>query len=271
MPSHTDPRPNGAGALPRRSQSLPSHSGPSLSGKVIAVTGAARGMGRAHVDACVEFGAQVIMIDLLDELGDQAVQEHGERVHYAHADVSDERDWRRALQAGLSTFGRLDGLVNNAGILVAKGMAETSSEEYDRVCAINQKGVFLGMKTVAPILRNSGGGSIVNISSTAGLVGIGDCFAYTASKFAVRGMTKAAALELAPHGIRVNSVHPGDTLTPMIEDLAGSAAVPDLTSIPLRRFARPQEIAAAVCFLLSEASSYMTGAELVLDGGYTAV
>ena len=128
--------------------------------KVIAVTGAARGMGRAHVDACIQLGARVLMIDVLDDLGSQAAQEHGSHVKYTHADVSDEHDWARALEAGLATFGRLDGLVNNAGILLPKSMADTTGDEYDRVCAINQKGVFLGMKAAAPILRDNGGGSI---------------------------------------------------------------------------------------------------------------
>jgi 3alpha(or 20beta)-hydroxysteroid dehydrogenase len=141
--------------------------------------------------------------------------------------------------------------------------------EFDRVIDVNQKSVFLGMRAIVPQMRARGTGSIVNISSTAGLVGIGECFAYSASKFAVRGMTKAAAVELAADGIRVNSVHPGDTKTPMIENLLASDAVPEVSSIPLGRFAAPSEIASAVAFLLSPASSYMTGAEMVLDGGYT--
>lgn len=210
------------------------------------------------------------MMDILDDIGAQAAREYEGRAIYVHSDVSDEQSWQDAVEQGLSAFGHIDGLVNNAGVLTAKGLADTSVEEFDRTYEINQRGVFLGIKSVAPVLRSNGSGSIVNISSTAGLVGIGECFAYTATKFAVRGMTKAAAVELAPYGIRVNSVHPGDTLTPMIEHLQNSQAVPDATSVPLGRFAVPQEISSAVCFLLSDASSYMTGTEVVLDGGYTA-
>jgi 3alpha(or 20beta)-hydroxysteroid dehydrogenase len=243
---------------------------PSLEGKVIVVTGAARGMGRAHVDACIELGAQVLMLDILDGKGADAAREYGARARYVHADVSDEGSWCHALELGLATFGRIDGLVNNAGILRAKSLMDTSAEDFERTVAVNQTSVFLGMKSVAPVLRTNPGGSIVNISSTAGLVGIGECFAYTASKFAVRGMTKAAAIELASWGVRVNSVHPGDTVTPMIEGLSGSAAVPDASAIPLGRFAVPREISGAVCFLLSDVASYITGAEIVIDGGYTA-
>jgi len=160
--------------------------------------------------------------------------------------------------------------VNNAGVLIARSLLETTTDEYERSTAVNQKGVFLGMRAAVPLLVAAGGGSIVNISSTAGLVGIGECFAYSASKFAVRGMTKAAAVELASLGIRVNSVHPGDTRTPMIEALADSEAVPETSQIPLGRHAEPTEISEAVCFLLSAGASYITGAELVVDGGYTA-
>jgi len=242
----------------------------SLAGKVIVITGAAQGMGRAHVDACVELGARVVMMDVRDDLGKEAAAEHGDRVLYVHADVSSEKDWNHAVASAMGEFGQIDGLVNNAGILITGELLDTSVENFERAVRVNQTGVFLGMRTVAPILASTGAGSIVNISSTAGLVGIGDCFAYTATKFAVRGMTKAAAVELAKKGVRVNVVHPGDTLTPMIEGLAGSDAVPDMSSIPLGRYAQPREVSAAVCFLLSDASRYMTGAEIVVDGGYTA-
>lgn len=242
----------------------------SLDGKVVMITGAARGMGRASVDMCVALGARVAMLDVQDDLAQDALDQHGHDVSYMNTDVTCVAAWARAVDNTLSVFGRLDGLVNNAGILVARSLMETSVADFDRVIDVNQKGVFLGMRAVVPALRAAGGGAIVNISSTAGLVGIGECFAYSASKFAVRGMTKAAAVELAPDRIRVNSIHPGDTQTPMIEDLLGSDAVPDVSSIPMGRFAVPTEIAAGVAYLLSPASSYMTGAEMVLDGGYTA-
>ncbi|MEV8569601.1 glucose 1-dehydrogenase [Streptomyces sp. NPDC051322] len=252
------------------SKTAASHVAASLEGKVVAVTGAARGMGMAHVHACIELGAQVLVLDVRDELGVEVADRYEDRALYVHTDVTDERDWARSVAAGLSAFGRIDGLVNNAGILVAKTLLDTSVEEYERVVAVNQRSVFLGMKAFVRPMLESGGGSIVNISSTAGLVGIAECFAYSASKFAVRGMSKAAAIELAPFGVRVNSVHPGDTLTPMIQELGDTDAVPDTSMIPLQRYANPYEISSAVCFLLSDSSSYMTGAELVLDGGYTA-
>lgn len=240
----------------------------SLQGKVIAITGAARGMGLAHARACVELGAHVVMMDVRDQLGESAARELGSQVHYVHADVTEESDWERALSIAIDKFGGLQGLVNNAGILTVASMLNTSRADYDRIIAINQTGVFLGMQAAVPLMLRSGGGSIVNVSSTAGLVGIEECFAYSASKFAVRGMTKAAAIELAGTGVRVNSVHPGDTKTPMMEGV-DSPAVPSTSAIPLGRYAEADEIASGVCFLLSDASSYMTGAELVLDGGYT--
>lgn len=238
----------------------------SLTNKVILITGAAGGMGKTHTKACLDQGAEVVLTDVVEPQG----HIDSERVTFIKADMSSSKDWETLVKTIDDVHGRLDGLVNNAGILATHTLEETSEEEFDRVIAINQKGVFLGMHFCLPLLKKSTSGSIVNISSTAGLVGIGECFAYSASKFAVRGMTKAAAIELAHVGIRVNSVHPGDTLTPMIEGLSDSAAVPDVSHIPLGRFALPEEISRAVTFLLSEASSYITGTEMVVDGGYTA-
>ena len=242
----------------------------SLAGKVVVITGAARGMGRAHVDSCIEAGALVVLADVLDDLGVElsAALPEG-RAAYVHADVSDDDHWRRVLDVAQTRFGRVDGLVNNAGILLERGLRDTSMDQFNRVVSVNQAGVFLGMRALAPVMAEGGGGSIVNISSVGGLVGFRDCFAYVASKYAVRGMSRAAALELAPDGIRVNAVFPGDTLTPMIEG-SGSDAVAEPDAIPMARYGMPTEIAAVVRFLLSDASSFMTGAELAVDGGYTA-
>lgn len=239
----------------------------SLTNKVVLITGAAGGMGQTHTQACLDLGANLVLTDVVEP---QSLIDN-DRVTFIKADVSSSQDWNALAKTIENQFGRLDGLVNNAGILTTHSLEETSEEEFDRVIAINQKGVFLGMHHCLPLLKKSSAASIVNISSTAGLVGIGECFAYSASKFAVRGMTKAAAIELAKMGIRVNSVHPGDTLTPMIEGLGDSAAVPDISHIPLGRFAQPEEISRAVTFLLSGASSYITGTEITVDGGYTAV
>jgi len=242
----------------------------SLAGKVVLVTGAARGMGRAHVESCIEGGASVVLTDVLDDLGEQVSRTFpSHRAIYVHADVTDERHWDRALDVAQTTFGRVDGLVNNAGILLERSLRDTTVNDFNKVVAVNQTGVFLGMRAVAPIMAAAGGGSIVNISSVGGLVGFRDCFAYVASKYAVRGMSRAAALELAPVGVRVNAVFPGDTLTPMIEG-SGTDAVAAPEAIPMQRHGVPSEIAGAVRFLLSDASSFMTGAELAVDGGYSA-
>ncbi len=237
-----------------------------LENKVILITGASGGMGKTHTQACLDQGSYVVLTDVVEPSDLVA----SERVSFVKADVSRSEDWQKLVGEIDKQHGRLDGLVNNAGILKTHSLEQTSEDEFDRIISINQKGVFLGMKYCLPLLEKSESPSIVNISSTAGLVGIGECFAYSASKFAVRGMTKAAAVELADKGIRVNSVHPGDTLTPMIEGLSDSAAVPDVSHIPLGRFAQPEEISQAVTFLLSDQSSYMTGTEIIVDGGYTA-
>jgi 3alpha(or 20beta)-hydroxysteroid dehydrogenase len=242
----------------------------SLAGKVVLITGAARGMGRAHVESCVAGGARVVLCDVLDDLGEALSRTlPAGRAIYLHADVTDESHWARALDVAQDRFGRLDGLVNNAGILIERSLRDTTIEDFNRVVSVNQTGVFLGMRFAAPVMAASGGGSIVNISSVGGLVGFRECFAYVASKYAVRGMSKAAALELAPDGVRVNAVFPGDTLTPMIEG-SGTDAVASPEAIPMQRYGMPREIASAVRFLLSDASSFVTGAELAVDGGYTA-
>lgn len=242
----------------------------SLAGKVVLITGAARGMGSAHVKTCIQAGARVVLADVLDDVGRELCHSLPTgRAAYIHMDVSRESDWGRALDFAHEQFGHVDGLVNNAGILLERGLRDTTVDDFNRVVAVNQTGVFLGMRAVSPVMTAAGDGSIVNISSVGGLVGFRDCFAYVASKYSVRGMSRAAALELAPAGVRVNTVFPGDTLTPMIED-AGSESVAEPDAIPMSRYGMPTEIAAAVHFLLSDASSFMTGAEVAVDGGYTA-
>jgi 3alpha(or 20beta)-hydroxysteroid dehydrogenase len=237
-----------------------------VAGKVAVVTGAAQGMGAAHARALVEHGANVVVADILDDAGGALADRLGRSALYSHLDVTNEAEWVAAVDLAQEAFGKVDVLVNNAGILDTRRLEETTLADYRRVMAVNQIGPFLGMRAAAPAMRAAGGGSIVNVSSTAGIVGFTGFFAYTAAKFAVRGMTKAAAAELAPDGIRVNSIHPGDVETPMIAEID----VPT-TAIPLRRLGKPEEIAMLVVYLASDESSYTTGAEHVIDGGYSAV
>jgi 3alpha(or 20beta)-hydroxysteroid dehydrogenase len=239
-----------------------------LEGKVALISGAARGMGAAEARLFVAEGGRVVIGDVLDDEGGRVAAELGEAAIYVHLDVTQEADWQKAVAKAESTFGKLDVLVNNAGILRFGMLEETELEEYELVIRINQTGVFLGMKTAAPAMRRAGAGSMVNISSLAGMKGIGGAVAYTASKYAVRGMTKTAAIELGSAGIRVNSVHPGGIETPMTSPV-GASSEPGAQeySYPIPRIGRPEEVAQLVLWLASDKSSYSTGAEFLVDGG----
>nr|WP_042186206.1 glucose 1-dehydrogenase [Kibdelosporangium sp. MJ126-NF4]CEL17144.1 3-oxoacyl-[acyl-carrier protein] reductase [Kibdelosporangium sp. MJ126-NF4]CTQ91627.1 3-oxoacyl-[acyl-carrier protein] reductase (EC 1.1.1.100) [Kibdelosporangium sp. MJ126-NF4] len=244
-----------------------------LAGKVALITGAARGQGAAVARRFVEEGARVTITDVLDEQGKELAAELGDAVVYQHMDVTSEGDWSAAVERTLVEFGGLNVLVNNAGILHLKSIVDTTVDEYERVIKVNQLGTFLGMRAVIPALTDAGGGSIINVSSVEGLGGMAFLIAYTASKFAVRGMTKAAAVELGHLNIRVNSVHPGVIDTQMVREAVSGVEV-DVSRVgkrvPLRRCGQPEEIADLQVFLASDESSYSTGAEFVADGGATA-
>lgn len=237
-----------------------------LAGKVALITGAARGQGAAAARRFVAEGARVVLADVVDDEGKALADELG--AEYLHLDVSEEDDW-----AAVVAETRFTVLVNNAGVLHFAPLADTALADYERVIRINQVGTFLGMRAVIPGMIAAGGGSIVNTSSIEGLAAAPLLVAYTASKFAIRGMTKVAALELGDKGIRVNSVHPGMIDTQMLPTALGGIQV-DLTRIgrrvPLRRVGRAEEIASLLVFLASDESSYCTGAEFTADGGATA-
>jgi 3alpha(or 20beta)-hydroxysteroid dehydrogenase len=243
-----------------------------LDGKVALITGGARGMGKSHVRHFVAEGAKVIFGDVLDEQGLAVAEKLGsDDCRYLHHDVTSEADWSAAVQAAVSAFGKLDILVNNAGVLTFASISEMPLADFRRILDINAVGCWLGMKSVIEPMRAAGGGSIVNISSIEGLTGAADCSAYAASKFAVRGMTKAAAQELGKHGIRVNSVHPGGILTRMVLETADTMD-PErgeryMKALPLGRFGQSVEVSRLVAFLASDESSYSTGAEFLIDGG----
>ncbi|MBO1531126.1 glucose 1-dehydrogenase [Psychrobacter sp. F1192] len=240
-----------------------------LQDKVMIITGAAQGMGETHARLCLEQGAKVVLTDINSEKGEALATELGDNALFIKHDVTDEADWTHVVKQTEDKFGRIDVLVNNAGITTNKSILDTSVEEYRKTLEINQVSVFLGIKAVLPAMRRAEQGSIINISSINGLVG--GAIGYTDSKFAVRGMTKAAALECAPHGIRVNSIHPGVIATPMIMQGDTKEAVEAFAkSIPLRRVAQPEEVSRMVVFLASDESSYSTGAEFIIDGGLTA-
>lgn len=240
-----------------------------LKDKVAIITGAAQGMGATHAKLFIEQGAKVVLTDLNEEKGKALAEELGEHALFVKQNVTEAADWDNVVKAAEEKFGTVNVLVNNAGITMAKSILDTTEEEYKSILDINQLSVFLGMKAVIPGMKELGTGSIINISSINGIVG--GAIGYTDSKFAVRGMTKAAALEVSPLGIRVNSVHPGVIETPMIAQEDTKAAVEEFAKfIPLRRIAQPEEVSNMVLFLASDESSYATGAEFILDGGITA-
>lgn len=241
-----------------------------LDGKVAIITGGARGMGESHARRFIEEGARVVLADRLVASGEALAEELGERAIFAETDVTDPEDWTRLVETATVAFGPPDVLVNNAGILINHHLTDATLDQFERTVGANQVGVFLGMQALARSMRESGGGAIVNIGSTAGLVGAPWCFAYVASKWAVRGMTKAAAMELATQGIRVNAVHPGDVETPMTAEQRAKGQI-TTEGIPMDRFGLADEISSAVVFLASDESSYVTGTDLVVDGGFTAI
>jgi 3alpha(or 20beta)-hydroxysteroid dehydrogenase len=231
-------------------------------------------MGMAHARAFVAHGAKVILGDLNEKAGNALASELGSGAIFVKQDVARAEDWKAVLRAGEQRFGTINVLVNNAGILgTLAATIELSEAEFSRVCAVNQTGVFLGMQTVLPGMIRAGGGSIVNISSVAGLVAIYGApnLAYVASKFAVRGMTKQVAVEYGAKNIRVNSVHPGYIKTPMMVAATDENGGEALTQIPLRRMAEASEVSNLVVFLASDESAFITGTEHVIDGGMTAL
>jgi 3alpha(or 20beta)-hydroxysteroid dehydrogenase len=243
-----------------------------LDGKVALVTGGARGMGKSHARHFVAEGAQVVLGDVLDDRGRHVAEGLGEKsCRYVHHDVTSEAGWAAAVALALDAFGKLDVLVNNAGVLQFATIADMPPADFRRILEVNAVGCWLGMKAVIEPMKAAGGGSIVNISSIEGLAGAAGLSAYSASKFAIRGMTKVAARELGQFGIRVNSVHPGGVLTRMTLEQASAPGRTDgegfLRSLPIPRMAEPVEISRLVAFLASDESSYSTGSEFVADGG----
>ncbi len=247
-----------------------------LAGKVAFISGGARGMGAATARLFVAEGARVALGDVLEAEGlalAAELAESGGPALFQPLDVTDADQWQAAIDATMARFGRLDILVNNAGVRGAGLVEELTAAEWDRVMAINARGVFLGTRAALPALRQAGGGAIVNLSSQLGLVGVDNSGPqYQASKGAVRIFTKATAIQYAADGIRANSVHPGPIATPMTE--AGRAD-PEryrttISRIPLGRYGQPEEVAYGILFLASDESAFMTGSELVIDGGWTA-
>ncbi len=246
-----------------------------LAGKVALISGGARGMGATEARVFVQEGAKVVIGDILEEEGRQteaAINEGGGECVFVRLDVTDELAWAEAVATAVNRFGKLDILVNNAGIGIVNNVEDTTAEEWDLVMDINAKGVFLGSKAAIPALREAGGGSIVNISSIAGITG-GRTSSYAASKGAVRLLTKSTAIQYAHDGIRCNSVHPGVIETPMtlpimLDTEAGREQ--HAARHPMGRIGQPEDIAYGVLFLASDEASFMTGSELIIDGGLTA-
>lgn len=245
-----------------------------LEGKVAIISGGARGLGAAEARLFASEGAKVGIGDIREEQAcalESEIRESGGDAMYLRLDVTDERQWADAVHQMMTVYGRLDILVNNAGIFEHGTVEETSAESWDRTMDINGRGVFLGTKAAIPAMRESGGGSIVNISSVAGLIG-GPNTAYNASKGAVRLLTKSTAVQYAAENIRVNSVHPGPTDTDMLDVFFTEEGAREqrAANTPIPRLGAPEDVAYGVLFLASDAASYMTGSELVIDGGHSA-
>lgn len=245
-----------------------------LKDKVAVITGASRGMGSAHARGFITEGARVILTDIEPNAGGALAAELGPNALFVQHDVTSRVSWQNVVAQGRRKFGLINVLVNNAGILGPLGtkIVDLGEDDYLKVCAVNQHSVFLGMQAVMPSLLEAGKGSIVNISSISGMVANYGApnVAYVASKFAVRGLTKAAAMEYGRHNIRVNSVHPGFTMTPMMIEATDEKGGDALSMIPLGRIADPEEVTNLVVFLASDESSYITGSEHVIDAGMTA-
>ncbi|WP_030622847.1 glucose 1-dehydrogenase [Streptomyces sclerotialus] len=240
-----------------------------LSGRTVLITGGARGLGAEAAKQAVEAGAHVVLTDVLTEDGQATAAALGDRARFLPHDVTSEADWQRVADFAVAEFGGLDGLVNNAGIATGQPLETIPVEFFRKVIDVNLTGVFIGMKTVIPLMRERGAGSVVNISSAAGLMGLAMTGGYGASKWGVRGLSKVAAVELGTDRIRVNSVHPGMTYTPMTAGVGIQKGEGNYPNIPMGRVGEPHEIASAVVHLLSDAASYVTGAELAVDGGWT--
>jgi 3alpha(or 20beta)-hydroxysteroid dehydrogenase len=238
-----------------------------LEDKVILITGAARGQGATEARQAAEQGAHVIVTDVLDDLGGDVASEIGGSYH--HLDVTSSHEWQAVVEQVVSDRGRVDGLVNNAGIFRPDSVLDANEDSFRLITEVNQHGTFLGMAAVAPIMKEQGAGSIVNISSIAGMRGQ-PSIAYVASKWAVRGMTKSAAATLAKHNVRVNSVHPGAIETDMLFDLGTKTVDRLVRAVPMGRSAKPEEVGSVVIFLLSDEASYVTGAEILVDGALIA-
>lgn len=237
--------------------------------KVMIITGAAQGMGKVHAECAIAEGAKVVITDINEEKGNEVAKQLGEKALFIKHNVADEEDWKRVIKETYNKWGRVDVLVNNAGITYNMKIDEITLEDYMKIININQVSVFLGIKHVSEIMKTQKSGTIINISSMNGLVG--GAIGYTDTKFAVRGMTKAAARELSPYNITVNSVHPGVIHTQMLEQPGVKEAVEKFKqTIPMRRVAEAKEVSHMIIFLASDEARYSTGSEFVIDGGVTA-